>query len=146
MMEELKRLLHDCGHSLVVANNGIRTYDGRGVSDLYRLLNSEPGALRGARIADKVVGKGAAALMAMANVGEVYADVVSRPAIAMLEKYGIKVGYGTLADHIVNRSGTGMCPLEMRCMACRTAEECLVQIRSFIEEMQKKTLKTSAHI
>lgn len=137
MMEELIRLLHDGNHSLVVANNGIHAYDGRGVSDLYRLFNTEPDTLRAAQIADKVVGKGAAALMALAKVSDVYADVVSRPALAMLEKYGVRVGYGTLADHIINRSGTGICPLEMRCMACQTAEECLTQIKSFIEEMTK---------
>lgn len=137
MMEELIRLLHDGNHSLVVANNGIHAYDGRGVSDLYRLLNAEPDTLRAAQIADKVVGKGAAALMALARVGDVYADVVSRPALAMLEKYGVRVSYGAIADHIINRSGTGICPLEMRCMACHTAEECLVQIRLFIEEMMK---------
>lgn len=138
MMEELKKLLHDGGHSLVVENDGIYTYDGRGVTDLFRLLNTAPNVLRSARIADKVVGKAAAALMVMAKVGEVYADVVSRPAIELLERYGIRTTYGVLADRIINRSGMGMCPLETRCMACRTAEECLVQIRLFIEEMQKK--------
>lgn len=137
MMEDLKKLLLDGHHSLVVENNGIYTYDRRGVADLFHLLNAAPNVLRSARIADKVVGKGAAALMAMAKVGEVYADVVSSPALELLERYGIRTTYETLANHIINRSGTGMCPLETRCMACRTAEECLAQIRLFMEEMQK---------
>lgn len=33
-MKDLINILHEGGHSLVVANGDIRTFDGRGVSDL----------------------------------------------------------------------------------------------------------------
>ena len=63
-MEELINLLHTGGYSCVIANEGkIRTFTQRGVADLYDLLTREPEFLKGALIADKVVGKGAAALM-----------------------------------------------------------------------------------
>lgn len=137
-MEELINILHAGNHSLVVGGETIHTYDGRGISDLFRLSHDSPSPLRGSRIADKVVGKGAAALMAWAGVSEVYADVISRPALELLDRYGIRTTYGTLATRIINRSGTGMCPLETRCIACRTVEECLEQIRLFMEEMQKQ--------
>ena len=42
----------------------MRIFRERGVADLFRLLREEPQLLRGAFIADKVVGKGAAALVA----------------------------------------------------------------------------------
>ena len=137
-MEYLIRALHTGNHSLVVGGNTVRMYDGRGVSDLYRLSHESPVLLQGARIADKVVGKGAAALMVWAGVGEVYADVISCPALDLLENNGIPVTYATLVPHIVNRTGTGMCPLETRCLPCATVEECLVQIETFIEEMKQK--------
>ena len=38
MMDELVRILQDGNHSLVVAGDGIRTFDGRGISDLYGIL------------------------------------------------------------------------------------------------------------
>ncbi len=41
----------------------MRIFRERGVADLFRLQHEEPQLLRGAFIADKVVGKGAAALM-----------------------------------------------------------------------------------
>ena len=51
--------------SCVVRNGDtIRIFRERGVRDLWRLLHEEPELLDGAFVADKVVGKGAAALMA----------------------------------------------------------------------------------
>lgn len=69
-MEELINLLHTGGYSCVIANEGkIRTFTQRGVADLYDLLTREPEFLKGALIADKVVGKGAAALMILVCTG-----------------------------------------------------------------------------
>ena len=51
-MKDLIDLLHDGGHSLVVANGDIYTFDGRGVSDLFRLLKGYSGFMHGASIAD----------------------------------------------------------------------------------------------
>lgn len=135
-MDELVQILQDGNHSLVVAGDGIRTFDGRGISDLYRLLCEEPVFLHEAHVADKVVGKAAAALLALAAVGGIYADVISRPAFNLLESAGVLTTYGTMVPHIINRAGTGMCPLEKRCMACKTPEECLVQIRLFVGDME----------
>ena len=137
-MEELINILRTGNHSLVVGGEIIHTYDGRGVSDLFRLSHESTSLLRDSRIADKVVGKGAAALMAWSGVGEVYADVISRPALSLLRDNGIPTTYTKLVPHIVNRTGTGMCPLETRCLPCATVEECLVQIETFIEEMKQK--------
>ena len=137
MMEELINILRDGNHSLVVASDEIRTFDGRGVSDLYWLLFEKPVYLHGAKVADKVVGKGAAALMALAGVKEVHADVISHLAFELLKHAGINVTYESIVPHIVNRSGNGWCPLETRCMECDTPEECLVQIQSFMEEMNR---------
>lgn len=142
-MTELQELLRSGNHSLVVAKTEARAYDGRGVSDLFRLLNEKPEELHGAQLADKVVGKGAAALMVVAKVKEAYAEVISRPALDMLLAAGIDTTYGQLVEHIVNRAATDMCPLEKRCLACRTAEECIPEIASFIKEMKARHVSSS---
>ena len=59
-MEHLKSLLATSGASLVLYDGEVHTYHGRGVADLYDLYTNEPGKLRGALVADKVIGKGAA--------------------------------------------------------------------------------------
>lgn len=140
-MKDLADILHDGGYSLVVANGDIRTFDGRGVSDLYQLLENDSGFLNGASVADKVVGKAAASMMVLAKVKEVHADVVSQPALDLLESNRVRVTYGNIVPYIINRTGADLCPLETRCLPCMTLQECFVQIRAFMEEMKTNKLK-----
>lgn len=125
--------------SCVVRNGDtIRLFHDRGIRDLWRLLHEEPELLDGAFVADKVVGKGAAALMAAGGVKELFADVVSRAALELLNGTGIEVSYTVITDHIVNRAGDGTCPVEQLCAGARTAAECLPLIEGFLEQMKKR--------
>ena len=97
--------------SCVVRNGDeVRIFRERGVKDLYRLLREEPQLLDRAFVADKVVGKGAAALMILGGVEELFADVVSRAALDLLTAAGKAVAYTVAVPHIVNRAGDGICP------------------------------------
>ena len=62
--------------------------------------------------ADKVVGKATAFLYVLLCVKEVYAPVMSEGAVSVLMENGISVQYDTLAKNIINRMGTGICPME----------------------------------
>ncbi len=136
-VEQLATTLHTGGHSLVLARgSSLRCFDGRGVADLYRLLLEEPATLRGASAADKVVGKGAAALMVLGGVRELHADVISEAALTLLEKHGVYTSYGSRVAEIRNRAGDGLCPVEACCATCTTAEECLERIREFMAKQQ----------
>ena len=109
----------------------------RGVKDLHRLLHDDRALLNGAFIADKVVGKGAAALMVAGGVREVYTDVISRGALSLFTQSGVEVEFGLLVENIINRTGTDICPVEKLCLRCLTAEECLPLIDEFIEQMNR---------
>ena len=135
-MDDLIQLLHEGKHSLVVANGEVCTFNGSGVTDLYHLLQDDPGFLYEASITDKIVGKAAAALMVLAKVKEVYADVVSRPALDLLSNTDVKIRYGTVVPYIINRTATGWCPLEKLCIDCATPEECFHQIETFYAQMK----------
>lgn len=125
--------LHAEQCSCVVSNGRqTRIFRQRGVKDLFRLLTEEPELLGGAFVADKVVGKGAAALMILGGVREVYADVMSAGALELFARSGVRADSALHVPHIVNRAGTGWCPVETLCRDCRTAEECLEPIRKFI--------------
>ena len=79
--QQLKERLLAEQCSCVIYNRGeVRIFRERGVKDLYRLLKEEPEFLAGASMADKVVGKAAAALLALGGVREVFALVISLPA------------------------------------------------------------------
>ena len=131
-------LLFDENCSCVVRKEDtIRIFRRRGVRDLLHLLHHEPDFVRGAFIADKVVGKGAAALMVLCRFGEVFADVVSTPARQMLEEARIPLGFSVEVPRIANRAGDGLCPVENLCTDCRTAEECLPRIEEFVASMTR---------
>ena len=137
-MERLMEILRSGNHSLVVAGSEIRTFDGRGIADLYRIFTLEPDFLAGASVADKVVGKGAAALMVLGGVKEVYAGVASSAALTLLHNSGIAVRCDLEVPHIINRKGDGICPVETLCGDCTTAAECLPRIEQFMQQLKQQ--------
>ncbi|MDE6080047.1 MAG: DUF1893 domain-containing protein [Duncaniella sp.] len=138
-MTNLVERLHAEGCSCVIFNHGeVSCCRERGVRDLLHLLKTDRSRLDGAAVADKVVGKGAAALMLLGGVKAVYADVISEPALELFEGSGVEVSFGKRVPNIINRAGTGVCPVETLCRDCLTAEECLPLIERFVEEMSRK--------
>lgn len=136
--------LHAEGCSCVVSRGGRqRLFRQRGVLDLYRLLCEEPETLRGAVVADKVVGKAAAALLILGGVRELYADVASRPALDLLRRAGTAAACGRSTERIVNRAGTGLCPLESRCLELATPEACFERIEAFVREQSAPKNETN---
>lgn len=136
--QELITQLHALQCSCIIRNNGTtRTFHERGVKDLHRLLMQEPEILSGASLADKVVGKGAAALMIAGEVAWVYADVISQAAMELFEQSRVEVQYAEIVPNIINRAGTDICPVEKLCRDCQTAAECLPLIDKFIKEMSR---------
>ena len=113
-MKELIEILHSEGLTLVVKSSDgtIHRFTQRGVKDLLTLVNENPEVLKGALIADKAVGKAAAACMVLGDVRHVHADVMSEPALALLQQHGVEAEFGTLVDHIINRTGNDWCPME----------------------------------
>ena len=130
--------LHREGCSCVICDGAnFHSFHQRGVKDLHSLLTTRPEVLRGAFIADKVIGKGAAALMILGGIEALYADTISESALELFGKYSIEAEYGNLVPHIINRAGTGICPVESLCRDCKTAQECLPLINTFIENLTK---------
>lgn len=116
---------------------GVRLGRQRGVADLYCWLTEEPVVLQGARVADKVIGKGAAALLVLGGVTSVYADVISRPARELLQRNGVEVSCGQEVEHIINRARTGWCPLETLCINEDSPERMLTLITDFLQTRMK---------
>lgn len=136
-MNLLIEKLQQEGCSVVIRSQGQELcFWQRGVADLLHLLHVKPEVLHDAQLADKVVGKGAAALMVLGHVREVYARVISQPALDMLLRAGVAVSFGRCVDHIINRSGTDWCPVEKLCASASTPDECLPLIEKFVASLQ----------
>ena len=69
-MKQLVKQLHEGKHSCVIltARGDTYTCNRRGVADLYEIYRTMPEVLEGATVADKVIGKGAAALLALQHL------------------------------------------------------------------------------
>jgi len=124
-MKELIDILHRENCSLVVrdVHGEITIYRKPGVRDLEDLLRSDTDRLRGADIADKVIGKAAAGMAVYGGVHSVYGEVLSRQALPILNEAGVGYSYGTLVDVIVREEGDKRCPLEQIVAKCRTPYE-----------------------
>lgn len=100
------------GHTLSLCKNGnIITSDKRGIAPMINYLQEEKD-LNGYSAADRVVGKAVAMLLIKAGIKEIFAQTLSRRALAILNAHSITVYYNELTDFIINRDKTGMCPME----------------------------------
>ncbi len=105
----------------------------RGVKPLLSWLSDGIG--EGFSAADKVVGNGAAFLYVLLKVREVYAEVMSEPALETLRSHGIKAEYGTLCGNIINRRGDGICPIEQAVAGITDPTEALVAIKERLKSL-----------
>lgn len=136
-MQQLIEILRREKCSLVVKNHGIvTTYSKPGVRDLEHLLDHDPKVLHGATIADKVIGKAAAAMVVVGGVKELYAEVMSKKAIPFLEEAGIAYTYGILVDTIKEEGGR--CQLEKITAPATTPEETVALLRAHFEEKKRE--------
>ena len=121
----------------MVKNHGIvTTYSKPGVHDLEHLLDHAPEMLHGATIADKVIGKAAAAMVVVGGVKELFAEVMSKRAIPFLEEAGIAYTYGTLVDTIKEEGDR--CQLEKITAPATTPEETVDLLRAHFEEKKRE--------
>lgn len=113
-LEIVKARLYEKNASLVVMfeNGKIEEYYNPRVQDIVSILKENKNALKGAIIADKVIGKTAAGLLIVAGVKEIYANTISELAISILEQNSIKYQYKNKVEYIINNEGTGICPME----------------------------------
>ena len=124
-INDLKDILFKENHTLVIYKNNasVITSNDRGVNSLIKLIEEDKSQLSGSLIADKVIGKAAALLMIYAGVKEIYAPIISKPALQTLLKHNVKVYYDKEVERIINRKGDGLCPMETLCLDIEKPDE-----------------------
>lgn len=135
-LQKAKNALSDGNFTCVVCNDStVHTSTMRGVAPLLKWLD-EGINLQGFSAADKVVGKGAAYLYILLEVKEIYADVISHPALDILKKHNIPTSYATLTEAVRNRDNTGLCPIETTVMNIDNPHDALTAIRNKLENLK----------
>lgn len=111
-LDRAKMLLIKTGCTCVLCGDDVILTDKRrGVRPLLDLLDRNAD-VAGFSVADKVVGKAAAYLYCLLGIQELYAGVISQPALEVLRRNCIHVEYDQLVPAIRNRAGDGPCPIE----------------------------------
>ena len=90
---------------------------------------------KSADIADKVVGRAAAAIMILGGVKRVYTDVISHLALDFLSKSSIEVSYKEAVPYIINRSQTDLCPMERATREIDSLEDIFTIIDDFVRSL-----------
>lgn len=132
-IDRAKLLYGRGGYTCVLAKRDrVYTSSERGVAPLVKYAQSRA-EFCGFSAADKIVGKAAALLYVYLGVGYVYAEVMSRSAAEILNRYGIGFECGTFAENIINRRGDGVCPMEQAVADVNDPKEAFILIEDKIK-------------
>ena len=114
MNAELRQMIDngECALAVCAADGSTITANGHTIAPLVTLAEDMAEMFPGACVADRVIGKGAAAILAWMGVSEAYGRLMSESGKRLLERNGIAASCSILVSTIDNNSRTGMCPLE----------------------------------
>jgi hypothetical protein len=136
-IEKAKQILLQENATCVICGEDVFVSHERGIAPLLSLYESGKSFV-GCFAADKVVGRGAAFVYVLLGVSEIYAAVVSKPAMQVLESHGIKLSYGICVEAIQNRTGDGFCPMEQAVRDIDDPEKALLALKSRLAELSAK--------
>lgn len=131
---QARQLLDAAQLAFVLVRDGkiIATGDDYGVRELLATADRIGPEIRGASLADKVVGKAVALIVVHAGIRAVDTRVASEPAVRFLNVHGIPLQAGTIVPQILNRKGDGPCPMEKATLPFEEVAPGLQQLRDFI--------------
>lgn len=107
----------------------------RGIGPMIAWLEQDGECLRGASVADKIVGRASAMLMVYGGVTEVYTNVVSVRALDLLKEHGIRCTYVNVCDAVANRRGDGICPMERAVAPVKDPAEAFRVLKDKLQEL-----------
>jgi polyferredoxin len=112
LVAEMVSLLSRGEASCVSAKDGVIVgkATGKGISPLFGLLSE--GKLTHALVADKVIGRAAAAICIVGNAKKVHALLMGADALTLLKTHGVEASAEKTVPKILNRDLTDGCPME----------------------------------
>lgn len=119
----------------IIKNNEVHTSNHKGIKPLMQWLKQDFNFFENGDVADKIVGKAAALLLVLGKAKSVYGKVMSEGAVSVLEENNISYSYGELVKHIINRTNTGICPMEQTVLSITSPTEAYEALQKKIAEL-----------
>ena len=138
-IELAKNILDNEQRALVIVKDGkvLFSVDGKGIKPIYTAFNELKDELKGSSVADKVIGKAAAMIYEHAAIKELSTKLISENAINVLGNTSIIYEYEKSVPYIKNRDQSGMCPVETLSLKVNNIDDLLVEISSFLANINK---------
>jgi len=136
-LETAKKSLLENGYTCVLCK-GDEEYvsHSRGVKPLIEFLES-PKSFKGFSAADKTVGAGAAHLYVLLGVKAVWANIISKNGKKILNDNNVYIFCEKEVPFIINRTNSGMCPIEKAVEGITDSNEALLKINQTVLLLNK---------
>lgn len=138
-LERAKGLLADERLKLVVVKDGEVIFKSRdrGIEPMFILAREFKKEARGAALADRVIGRGAAILSGFIGIKEVYGELISKRGIERLDYYKIPYGMKASCEYIKNREGNDYCPIEKISIDIEDPMKLIGAIEDFLHKIRR---------
>ncbi len=134
-LEHAKREFKKRGSAFVIVKDEkvVAESEEKGVAPFFFAVSKWCGQLKGASLADKIVGKAIALLSAYGGIISVYTPLASDQAVRVLEEYSIQLEAEKVIPMILNRRKDDQCPIERLVFDSHTPEEAYSRLKKNFE-------------
>ena len=137
-LEIAKKELYDKNLTIVIVKNGTILFqtDSHRISGFIGAIEKLGSFLNGASVADRVAGKALALLCVYAGIRQIYAEVLSRKALAVFEDNQIMFEREEIIDNVLDMDKAGVCPFEKVAADISDPIESYVVFKALLEKMK----------
>lgn len=137
-LDVAKTALYEKGLTLTIVKEGTLLFEtgSHRISGFLGAIEKFGDKLEGASVADRVVGKAIALLCVYAGIRQVYAEVLSRKAKAVLEENGVPCQLKELVDTILDLNRNDVCPFEKAAADISDPEEAYATFNALLESFK----------
>jgi hypothetical protein len=137
-LEIAKKQLYSKNLTLVIVKNGIILFqtDTHKISGVIGAIEKFGAQLNGASVADRVAGKALALLCVYAGISQIYAEVLSRKALAVFEDNKIMFEWKEIIDNVLDIDKTGVCPFEKVAANISDPKESYATFKTLLTKMK----------
>lgn len=135
-LELAKQTLQADSLAFVIAKDGrvLRTGTREGIGELIEVVDALADEVRGASLADKIVGKAVAMVARRAGIRAVYSPLASAAAREALAHDRIPLECDQMVPIILNKRNDGPCPMERLTLPIAEPDLAVAALREFVRK------------
>lgn len=114
-----------------------------GIGELLEVVAAQGDALKGASLADKIVGKAVAMVAISAGINAIYTPLGSELAGQMLKAHGVAFQADTIVPRIQNKRSDGLCPMEQLTLTIDDPSAAVQALTEFVAKKRMPAVQNS---